>query len=134
MKVKRVAKRNPRTGRMGYSTCTVGHQKVTWNELVSEALENTTFSRGEGEGICIMMMDTLCDYLTAGYPVELRGLGTFRLQARTPWTATPQEQHKDDVRASVRFEPCRELRQYMEHPRVEWTGRLVFPVDNEDNV
>ena len=132
IKVKRVRKYNPQQQRQGYSTCFVRHGHVTWDDLVHDALWHTTFERGAGEGVMIQLMDSFVERLHSGYSVELRGLGTFRLQARSPWTATPQEQHKEDVKASIRFEPCAELRRYLDHPMVEWTGRLVFPADKRE--
>lgn len=133
IKVKRVPKYNPHAGRMGYSTAFVSHGNVTWQQLVDEALSHTTFERGAGEGVVIQLTDLFTDYLHSGYAVEIRGLGTFRLQAKTPWTATPQEQHKADVQASIRFEPCQELKRYLRHPMVQWTGKLIFPSDRDED-
>ena len=132
IKVERVRKYNPQRKKMGYSTCFVRHGHVDWDELVEDALTHTTFERGAGTGVMIQLMDSFVELLHSGYSVELRGLGTFRLQACSPWTETPQEQHKESVRASIRFEPCDDLKRYLRHPMVQWTGKLVFPADKEE--
>ena len=53
--------------------------------------------------------------------------------AKAPWKADPRELHKADVELSIRFEPCDEIRRFMRHPMVRWTGKMTFPEDERED-
>lgn len=131
LKIKRVKKRNPRTGEMGYSVDTRRGMHVEWDDLLEMATRGTTCSRGEAEMAWGLIVDELLDQLKDGNSVELRGLGRLRVQVGAPWRATPQELHKADVHASLRFEPHWRLKRWMQRPTLHWFGKLVFKEDKE---
>lgn len=133
VKVMRCRKSHPKTRRMGYSVCTVANEQVDFGDLIDDALGRTGFADGMGEGVVIQLTNAIRQHLFDGNSVEIRGLGRLRFQAKAPWKADPRELHKADVELSIRFEPCNEIRRFMRHPMVRWTGKMTFPEDERED-
>ena len=113
LKVKRVRKHNPRTGQMGYSVATERTMHVEWDDLLEMATDNSTLTPAEAEMAWSMIRDRVLGELKNGNSVELRGLGTLRMQVGAPWQEQPQDIHRTDIHASLRFEPHWRLRRWM---------------------
>ena len=96
---------HPKTHESRYFPRWKGIGKATKTQMAEEMARNSTFSKGEVEGIMTDFAQKICDELLNGKTVEVQGLGTFTLNVSGKAQANAKDVTTEGLKVSVRFKP-----------------------------
>lgn len=109
-------------GKEQYRVVPITTGTKSFQEIVDELVRRTAFSSGDIVGLVTALSDILCDYLQAGYAVQLGEMGNFRLTFGSRGFNAPHSfnAQRDIQNVRITYLPSKRLKNFdLNYRRIE---------------
>lgn len=120
LKVAKSGHMNPHTRKVGYIARAINSGTAGYDDIVSQACNNTTLHKAEAKVAFELCMETVAEMLMQGYIIDLGPVGKLYPKCTSAWVEKPEELQLDDVVPSVRYRPSKAMAEAVKGAVLQW--------------